>query len=155
MANRSKQKGDRAERAIVELLRSAGLNAYRVPLSGAVNGFMSDVEIRFQNETLKIESKARSKGFSRIYTWLLGNDAVVVKADYNEPLIFMRLEQWAKLLGQIRHNQAQTTTDKASSGNPSQSQPETSYSTTDYVNVVPMPHQSYDVVINSARLKPL
>ena len=42
MPNKSKQKGDRCERQIVKLLRSHGLNAYRVPLSGSCVGFKDD-----------------------------------------------------------------------------------------------------------------
>lgn len=40
---KSKQKGDRFEREIVNILREQGIDAGRVPLSGAVEGFPGDV----------------------------------------------------------------------------------------------------------------
>lgn len=98
MPNRSKQKGDRAERAIVELLRSFGLDAYRVPLSGAVNGFKDDIEIRHGDKTLRLESKVRSKGFRNIYRWKADSDCLVIKADNQEPLAVVSLARLAKLI---------------------------------------------------------
>lgn len=98
MPNRSKQKGDRAERAIVDLLRSFGLEAYRVPLSGAVNGFKDDIEIRLGTQTLRLESKVRSKAFGNIYRWLANSDCLVIKADNKEPLAIITLDRLAKLI---------------------------------------------------------
>ncbi len=99
MPNRSKQKGDRCEREIVELFLAAGLEAYRVPLSGAATGFKSDVEVRLPGTTLKLESKVRGTGFGRIYKWLIGNDGVVIKADREQTLLVIPLERFARLLG--------------------------------------------------------
>jgi hypothetical protein len=38
-----------------DLLRAAGLDAYRIPLSGISAGFKSHVELRIGNKTFTIE----------------------------------------------------------------------------------------------------
>jgi len=98
MPNRNRRKGDRAERLAVELLRDAGLDAYRVPLSGAVSGFKSDVEVRLGNKTLRFESKAKQAGFGLVYKYLGRNDGLIVKADRKESLVVLRLDDLANLL---------------------------------------------------------
>ena len=98
MPNSSRQKGDRAERQIVEMFRAVGLEAYRIPLSGSVAGFKSDVEVRIGARKLRLESKVKAKRFSMIYRWLIGNDGVVVKQDRNRPLIIIPLDEFASLL---------------------------------------------------------
>jgi hypothetical protein len=55
-----------------------------------------------QQPKLQLESKVRSKGFSLIYKWLTGCDAVILKADRNNPLIVMELKELTSLLGQYR-----------------------------------------------------
>jgi hypothetical protein len=101
MPNRSKQKGDRCERQIVDLLRSHGLNAYRVPLSGSCTGFKDDIEIRTPDRTWRIESKARANGFTSLYRWLNGSDVLVVRADRQRPLAVIDFEEFAKLLAHL------------------------------------------------------
>ena len=98
MPNRSKQKGSRCERQIVELLRSHGLHSFRVPLSGGCAGFRDDVEVRLPGKTWRIESKARANGFSSVYRWLRDSDALVIKADRQRPLAVLDFEEFAKLL---------------------------------------------------------
>jgi hypothetical protein len=83
-------------------MHAAGLDAYRVPLSGVSAGFKSDVELRIGNKVIAIESKVRSKGFGWSYNWLLTADAVVIKADRKPPLIILSPEEFAILLGQYR-----------------------------------------------------
>jgi hypothetical protein len=100
MPNSSRQKGDRAEREAVAILRSFGLDAYRVPLSGAASGFKSDVEIRLGNRRLRLESKVRAKEFGLIYRWLFGVDMLVLKSDCKPMLAVLSLQNLADLLGQ-------------------------------------------------------
>lgn len=114
MPNSSRDKGSRAERAIVELLRAHGLDAYRIPLSGAVTGFKSDIEIRLGNQVLKLESKVRAKGFKNIYRWLSGSDGLVIKADREKTLIVLDLDLLANVLAKIPRNQADNVTHKPS-----------------------------------------
>lgn len=94
-----RQKGNRFEREIVEELRAAGLDAHRIPLSGAQRGFKGDVQIRLTGRTLTLEAKVRASGFSFIYKAIDGNDALAVKVDRQEPLLILRLSDAAAILG--------------------------------------------------------
>ena len=96
----SREKGMRAERQIVELLRAFGFDAHKVPLSGAVTGFESDVELRVGNKVFRLESKMRAHGFGLLYRWLTGVDALIVKADRKPMLVVLPLEKFAIALGE-------------------------------------------------------
>lgn len=155
MPNRSKQKGDRAERAVVEFLRSYGFEAYRVPLSGSANGFKSDIELRLANQVLKLESKVQSTGFSRIYKWLEKSDLAILKADRKPALAVISLEHLANLIAQIPSKPTQSVTSKPSSdpyleaySNESEPVTITKSVDRDLLDVV-------GVSVNQARLSPL
>lgn len=71
--HRSKRKGDRIERELVALHREAGIEAQRVPLSGAAGGLYSgDLVIQAPTCQLKAEVKARASGdgFMTLEGWL-------------------------------------------------------------------------------------
>jgi Holliday junction resolvase len=90
-------KGKRFERDIVTLLREAGIDAYRVPLSGAARGFKGDVHIKKDGRTFVLEAKSRARlGF--IYKSLRENDFLAIKQDRSDPLVVLRLEQLAEFL---------------------------------------------------------
>jgi len=99
----------------VELLRSHGLEAYRVPLSGAATGFKSDVEVRLGDQTFRLESKVKSKGFSRIYKWLANADFVVLKADREKPLAVIPLDVLCQLAARTLAKPTEKATDKSKS----------------------------------------
>lgn len=90
-----RQKGDRLEREVVNLMRSYELEAKRVPLSGAVDGYKGDVICA---GGLQIECKARARGFTDLYNWLEGNDALVIKQDRKDPLLVLNLARFCRLL---------------------------------------------------------
>ena len=96
-----RQKGNRFERGIVAALRDAGLDAFRVPLSGSMRGFKQDVIIRRPGSQLTIEAKSRGRGFTFIYKSIEGADLLAIKADRSEPLIVLRLADYAALLSQL------------------------------------------------------
>lgn len=88
----SRQKGDRAERALVKFLQSHGFAAERVPLSGAAGGrFACDVSVPVLGIDRKAEVKVRANGFVELYRWLDGADLLVVRADQKEPLVVLPL----------------------------------------------------------------
>jgi Holliday junction resolvase len=103
MPSRSRQKGDREERAIVDAARSRGLEARRVPLSGSVDGYEGDVVLvdPVSKAERTIEAKHRADGFREIYKWLLEDhvDFLTVRADRRERLWIMREEDFFSLLG--------------------------------------------------------
>jgi hypothetical protein len=83
-----RQKGNRAEAAIVRFLVSRGLTAQRVPLSGSVRGrFSGDISLDLLGIERRGEVKVRSNGFATLYRWLGTNDFLVIKGDRREPLI--------------------------------------------------------------------
>ena len=89
---RSRDKGARAERALVRWLQEQGFASEKVPLSGACGGsFAGDVTWPLLGIDRVGEVKVRAKGFTQLYDWLSGNDFLVVRADRREPLIVLRL----------------------------------------------------------------
>lgn len=94
MGKLSKNKGYRAERELTLRLRKEGLNAVRVPLSGAVQGFKGDLLL----EGKTAEVKARRDGFKELYKWLEGNSYLFLKADRKPVLVVMELGTFTKLL---------------------------------------------------------
>ena len=96
-----RQKGNRFEREIVAELRGAGLDAFRIPLSGSMRGFKSDAVIRLAGRQLTIEAKSRAKGFAFIYQALEGSDVLAIKADRKQALAVIPLSELASLLSQL------------------------------------------------------
>lgn len=104
---RPRQKGDRLEYSLVNILRAHDLEAKRVPLSGSAAGYKGDVICRLpNNQTLVIEAKARATGFKQLYGWLDGEaDLLVLKADRQEALAVVPLRLFCQLLadrGEVR-----------------------------------------------------
>jgi Holliday junction resolvase len=106
MANRSKEKGSRFERQIVDTAKSFGLDAYRVPLSGSAVGFKDDIEIRLPDRSWNLEAKKRANGFKQIYDWLGDADGLVIAADRKQALIVIDLDEFLKLLIEISERKA-------------------------------------------------
>ena len=99
----SKQKGNRGERHVVNLLRKAGMVANRLPLSGAMRGAYGgcDVTVTAFDREHRIEVKHHANGFQRLYSWLANKgkpvDLLVVRCDRAEPLVVMTLERFIEL----------------------------------------------------------
>lgn len=91
-------KGDRFEREVVAACLTAGVEAQRVPLSGAAGGlFSGDVQIEMAGRRRKLECKVRARAWLDLYGWLVGNFALVIKRDREEPLVVMRLSDFLDL----------------------------------------------------------
>ena len=96
MGRASRDKGNRTERNVVHFLLEHGIEAERVPLSGAAQGsFGGDVHLKKTGQ--RVEVKARANGFATLYRWLEGNDYLFVKADRKETLVVMTLEEFTRL----------------------------------------------------------
>jgi Holliday junction resolvase len=93
-----RQKGNRAERLLVRILRDHGFAAERVPLSGAARGrFGGDVSLPLLGIDRRVEVKCRGNGFRKLYDWLDGADFLIVKADRREPLAIVPLKLAAEI----------------------------------------------------------
>ena len=94
----SRDKGNRAERAIVKFLQDRGFAAERVPLSGAAGGsYLGDITVPVLNVDRCVEVKCRAEGFRELYKWLEARDLLIVRADRKEPLVVLPLKLAAEI----------------------------------------------------------
>lgn len=99
MSNPSKNKGSRFEREVVHLARARGLDAFRVPLSGAAAGFKGDVIISGNDiRSLTCECKIRKGGLSFLYNNITGADVLFYRTDRGHPLAIIRAEDFFDLI---------------------------------------------------------
>ena len=101
MGLKSRRKGMGFESEVVKLLQAAGLDARKI--SGMyVPG--PDVSCPVLGRDRKLECKRRARAFGTLYGFLNGSYAAVIRDDRCEPMVIMRLEDWARLaLGGERH----------------------------------------------------
>jgi hypothetical protein len=101
-----KEKGDRAERWVVEGLKELGLDAQRIPLSGAAGGEFSG-DIRFgipvqQGRWVgEVKARAGAEGWKTIKDWLGYNQVLFLKEDAQPPLVVMGWEEFKLLVSNI------------------------------------------------------
>ena len=98
MGKAQRDKGARFEREIVNTAKAHGLDAKRVPLSGAAEGFKNDVLIDAGGVTWAIEAKKRGAGFKFIYDNLDGSDVLVIGADRQPALAVLDYGDFCDLL---------------------------------------------------------
>ena len=112
MGKKSRDKGYRGEHNLERILRKFGLDAKRVPLSGASDFAKGDIIV----EGRRGEVKVRKEGFKQIYKWLEKgilkkenveqlrerNDILFIKADRKEYLAVMRLLDLIELLKKVK-----------------------------------------------------
>ena len=72
MPNRSRQKGDRAERELKAILIEAGVPCRKIPSSGAGPDFPGDLYVGEAGYERIFEVKVRDHGFKQLYKWLEG-----------------------------------------------------------------------------------
>jgi Holliday junction resolvase len=95
---RSRDKGARAERALVRFLQDRGFAAERIPLSGSAGGrFAGDITIPLLGVDCIAEVKVRGTGFRQLYEWLDGRDLLIVRADRRQPLVVLPLRLAAEV----------------------------------------------------------
>jgi hypothetical protein len=92
-----KAKGSRCELETTRLLQSHGLDAVKVPLSGALGGAHSgDVKLSILGRTLTIECKSR-KRFDTLHNWLRNRDLLVLRANHQVGLVVLPIDLFAEL----------------------------------------------------------
>ncbi|RME09036.1 MAG: hypothetical protein D6816_04840 [Bacteroidetes bacterium] len=101
MGKKSRDKGNRLERELVRLLCEAGLEAHRVPLSGAVSGYEQDVVLEIGGKEFRAEVKGRKEGtgFKLLERWLGEHGFLFVKRDRKPWLVVMSFERFLEILG--------------------------------------------------------
>jgi len=100
LPNKSKQKGSREERAIVDFWRQQGVPCERVPLSGSAGGsFTGDVRLStISLGEITLEAKSRADGFKSLYKWLGSVDVLSVRSDRQQRLYVIPEELLARLI---------------------------------------------------------
>jgi Holliday junction resolvase len=91
---RSRDKGARAERAVVRLLLGHGLPARKV---SALYKRGEDLRVAVGDIERSVEVKCRADGFRQLYDWLNHRDVLIVKADRQEPLVVLRMSLAAEI----------------------------------------------------------
>ena len=94
---KSRDKGGRVEREFVNNLVKHGIEAKRVPLSGACDGFKGDIKLWLHNcgfcelmeYTAEVKARKNAAGFKMVKQWLGDNDILFLKEDYAPPLVVM------------------------------------------------------------------
>jgi len=97
MGKSQKDKGYRGENNLRRLLRDAGIDCQRIPLSGA-SAITPSCDLLVGADERQAEVKIRGNGFKKLYDWLAGNEYLFVKADRQEYLAVMRINDFIKLL---------------------------------------------------------
>ena len=98
---KSKRKGYTGEREIVQLLNKYGIEAERVPLSGALKGKLSgDIDCTIKGESKKIEVKRRKDGFKELYKFIEQDDSdyIFMRADRKDWIVAMTFGEWLELV---------------------------------------------------------
>jgi hypothetical protein len=106
MGRSSKAKGSAYERRVVDNHKEAGIEAQRVPLSGAMAGYKDDITIG-PNAEYRGEVKARklAQGWKVLKQWkgdapflFLQEIAAVGKGKSPKPLVVMDFDLYAELM---------------------------------------------------------
>ena len=98
---RNRNRGANYERELVNAFKEHGLQAQRVPLSGATGYAKNDVEViaGFDGKTVFSGEAKRRAGLPEYMTKALdGADFAAFRQDRGETLIVLRLETFAQLL---------------------------------------------------------
>lgn len=100
-----RQKGDRAEREVVERHKKLGIKAERYPLSGAsrFRGSGHDVDIYAfgTNEAplvAEVKSRKTGAGFSMLERWLAEYDILFLRRNNADPMVVLPWRVWQRLL---------------------------------------------------------
>ena len=91
---RSRDKGNRTERAIVRLLQAQGVAATKI---SGMHKPGADISMSLLGSDMAVEVKCRAAGFRQLYDWLHRRDVLIVKSDRQEPLVVVRLSLAAEI----------------------------------------------------------
>ena len=89
------------EREVLALMREAGIEAKRVPLSGSAPGYPGDLEVEVPGlGRVLVEVKARRK--VALEAWLEGRGLLVLKPDRRPPMAVLPLEALLALIRAVK-----------------------------------------------------
>ena len=107
MSSKAKVKGTRVENEIVKLFQAEGFNARRQPLSGAIQAFPHDVQVKdlFDGTNVEVKARKNGEGFTQLDKWKGSADLLVLKKDRTSPMICMDWEQFKLYLHAAKTNE--------------------------------------------------
>lgn len=105
MGRMQRRKGAVIEREIVNRHLELGIQAVRVPLSGAARGFKDDVRIEGLG-TCEVKARASGEGFRRLEQWLGSCDALFLRRNRADPLVLLPWSTYVRLMRAIGHDDA-------------------------------------------------
>lgn len=108
-------KGTRVERLVVNKLKEGGVNATRVPLSGAMASNPDDIILDWLGDKAQGEVKARADGFKEVYKWIAPVRVLFLKANRKEVLAVLRISDFIELLTWANYAKFQRPYDTQSS----------------------------------------
>jgi hypothetical protein len=100
MGKMQRNKGSRVEREMVALMQNHNITCERVPLSGAMHyqGNGGDIDIYASDIYLQAEVKSRAKSlWKTLVNWLSGSDVLILKANREDPYVFMPMRVFIEL----------------------------------------------------------
>jgi len=106
---RSRDKGNRIEREIVDRHKSLNVHAERYPLSGAsrFRGSGHDIDVYpFGRDAAPIVCEVKGRkdgaGFATLERWLGEFDALFLKRNNTDPFVVLPWRVWAALLAKVQ-----------------------------------------------------
>jgi Holliday junction resolvase len=105
---KSRDKGNRIEREIVDRHKALGIHAERYPLSGAsrFRGSGHDIDVYlFGREEAPIVSEVKGRksgaGFVTLEKWLAEFDALFFRRNSADPIVLLPWRVWAQILDRV------------------------------------------------------
>ncbi len=110
-----RRKGGRVEREVLAILREAGLEARKVPLSGSAPDYPGDLEVELPGlGRVLVEVKARKR--VGLEAWLEGRGLLVLKPDRRPPLAVLPLQALLALIRGAKGEGVASTSPPSSPG---------------------------------------
>ena len=100
-ARRSKKKGYEGEKEVVDLLQKYGIEAERVPLSGALKSEKYSCDVHIPSIDKRVEVKRRKSGMKTIQKWLdedANSNYIFFREDYGDWVVIMPAMEFIELL---------------------------------------------------------
>jgi hypothetical protein len=106
---RSRDKGNRTERQLVELHQGLGIHCERYPLSGASrfrgSGHDLDLYVCGRDEApfvCEVKARRSGAGFTTLEKWLGEYDALFLRRDHSDAMVVLPWRVWTRLLERVR-----------------------------------------------------
>jgi hypothetical protein len=97
---KSREKGRRAELALVHFLQNLGFAAEKTSRTGYTG---SDLTVPLLGRDCTVEVKVRANGFRELYRWLQDSDLLIIRSDRHEPLVVVPLKLAAEIATIAEH----------------------------------------------------